>query len=143
MIAAEVLGLDWPLAVLAIGIVLVGSATQASIGVGLGLLAAPTLTLIDPAFIPVPTDTFDIIQSVGPVNESFDVIFTTGLPDNALLTVQQPNPLELGANGVTLEVFDLNDVIGFNPPDEFGVSGIPSSAVLADFDGRVLVPADW
>ena len=33
-------------------IVLVGSATQASIGVGLGLIAAPTLSLIDPSFIP-------------------------------------------------------------------------------------------
>ena len=37
---------------MAVTIVFVGSATQASIGVGLGLLAAPTLTLIDPGFIP-------------------------------------------------------------------------------------------
>lgn len=49
---AELLGIEWPLALLAVVIVLVGSATQASIGVGLGLLAAPTLTLIDPGFIP-------------------------------------------------------------------------------------------
>ena len=52
MIAAGIVGLDWRLAALAVAIVLVGSATQASIGVGLGLLAAPTLTLIDAAFIP-------------------------------------------------------------------------------------------
>jgi len=50
--ATEFLGLNPWLAVLAVAIVLVGSATQASIGVGLGLLAAPTLTLIDPGFIP-------------------------------------------------------------------------------------------
>ena len=52
MVAAEVVGLDlWQLA-LAMTIVLVGAATQASIGVGLGLIAAPTLSLIDPSFIP-------------------------------------------------------------------------------------------
>lgn len=49
---AQVAGIDWPLLVLASAIVFLGAATQASIGVGLGLLAAPTLTLIDPAFIP-------------------------------------------------------------------------------------------
>jgi uncharacterized protein len=52
VLAFEVIGLDPWLAVLAVTIVFVGSATQASIGIGLGLLAAPTLTLIDPAFIP-------------------------------------------------------------------------------------------
>jgi uncharacterized membrane protein YfcA len=52
MIAAEIVGVPAGLFVLAILIVLVGAATQASIGVGLGLLAAPTLSLIDPAFIP-------------------------------------------------------------------------------------------
>ncbi len=52
MIAAEILGLEPWQALLAVTIVFVGSATQASIGIGLGLLAAPTLTLIDPGFIP-------------------------------------------------------------------------------------------
>lgn len=52
MIATQLLGLEWWEVALAITIVLVGSATQASIGVGLGLLAAPTLTLMDPGFIP-------------------------------------------------------------------------------------------
>ena len=52
MIAAEFVGLNPWLAVLAIAIVFTGSSLQASIGVGLGLLAAPTLSLIDPAFIP-------------------------------------------------------------------------------------------
>ena len=52
MLASEVIGLSPALAVVAVAIVFVGSATQASIGVGLGLLAAPTLSLIDPAFIP-------------------------------------------------------------------------------------------
>lgn len=52
MLAAEVIGLDPWLAALAILIVFVGSALQASIGIGLGLLAAPTLAVIDPGFIP-------------------------------------------------------------------------------------------
>lgn len=52
MLAADIVGLGWGWAALAMLIVLIGSATQASIGVGLGLLAAPTLTLIDDAFIP-------------------------------------------------------------------------------------------
>lgn len=52
MLAADLIGLSpWWVAV-AVLIVFVGSATQASIGIGLGLLAAPTLVLIDPAFIP-------------------------------------------------------------------------------------------
>lgn len=55
--AAAVLGADfagvalWMLA-LAVLIVFVGSSTQAVIGVGLGLVAAPTLSLLDEAFIP-------------------------------------------------------------------------------------------
>lgn len=52
MVATEIAGLAPDLALLAVLIVFVGSATQASVGVGLGLLAAPTLSLIDPAFIP-------------------------------------------------------------------------------------------
>lgn len=52
MLAAELIGLTPWMAALAVLIVVIGSATQASIGVGLGLLAAPTLTLIDPGFIP-------------------------------------------------------------------------------------------
>lgn len=52
MLATEIVGLEPWMAALAITIVFVGAATQASIGVGLGLLAAPTLSLIDPAFIP-------------------------------------------------------------------------------------------
>ena len=51
-LAAAYAGVElWMLAV-AILIVVVGSATQASIGVGLGLMAAPTLSLMDPSFIP-------------------------------------------------------------------------------------------
>ena len=46
------IGLSPWLAAVAVVIVVIGSATQASIGVGLGLLAAPTLSLIDPGFIP-------------------------------------------------------------------------------------------
>jgi uncharacterized membrane protein YfcA len=52
VLATEILGLTPWVAVLCLAIVFIGSALQASIGVGLGLLAAPTLSLIDPAFIP-------------------------------------------------------------------------------------------
>jgi len=52
MVAAEIIGLEPWMAVVAVTIVFIGSALQASIGVGLGLLAAPTLSLMDPAFIP-------------------------------------------------------------------------------------------
>ena len=54
MVAAEILGLAPWEAVLAVVIVFIGSATQASIGIGLGLMAAPTLSLIDPVLAPVP-----------------------------------------------------------------------------------------
>lgn len=52
MLAAQIVGVDVGLLVLAMTIVLIGAATQASIGVGLGLIAAPLLSLIDPSFIP-------------------------------------------------------------------------------------------
>jgi uncharacterized protein len=52
VIAAQLLGLSPWMVTFAVGIVVIGSATQASIGIGLGLLAAPILTLIDPGFIP-------------------------------------------------------------------------------------------
>ncbi len=52
MLAAEIIGLNPWVAAICVAIVFTGSALQASIGVGLGLLAAPTLSLIDPDFIP-------------------------------------------------------------------------------------------
>lgn len=52
IVGAEYAGVDLGLLVVAVLIVFVGSATQASIGVGLGLIAAPTLSLMDEAFIP-------------------------------------------------------------------------------------------
>lgn len=50
--AAEYAGVDLWLLGLAVVIVFAGSATQAAIGVGLGLMAAPTLSMLDEAFIP-------------------------------------------------------------------------------------------
>ncbi len=47
-----IVGLSPWIAATAITIVVIGSALQASIGVGLGLVAAPTLSLMDPGFIP-------------------------------------------------------------------------------------------
>jgi uncharacterized membrane protein YfcA len=47
------LGLSVPVALACIGVVFVGAAIQASIGIGLGMIAAPFLTLVDPDFVPV------------------------------------------------------------------------------------------
>lgn len=47
-----ILGLDPWMLVAALAVVVIGSAVQASIGFGMGLIAAPILGLIDPAFLP-------------------------------------------------------------------------------------------
>ncbi len=47
------LGLSLPVVAACLGVVFVGSAIQASIGIGLGMLAAPFLTLVDSDFVPV------------------------------------------------------------------------------------------
>lgn len=53
MIAATVLGIDgWALAVCLL-IVFVGALVQGTVGVGLGMLGAPLLALVDPDFVPV------------------------------------------------------------------------------------------
>ena len=72
MLAAEILGLAPWEAVLAIVIVFVGSATQASIGIGLGLMAAPTLSLIDPDFIPGAIAISVVPLSVGMAAREWD-----------------------------------------------------------------------
>jgi uncharacterized membrane protein YfcA len=57
-LAAENRGIELELtlsdALVAICIVTLGTAVQASVGFGLGLIAAPLLALIDPAFVPAP-----------------------------------------------------------------------------------------
>ncbi len=45
-------GLSPWVALIALAIAFVGSSLQASIGIGLGLVAAPTMTLLDPDFVP-------------------------------------------------------------------------------------------
>lgn len=47
-----ILGIDIWLVALCLFVVMAGAALQASIGIGMGLLAAPLLGLIDPAFVP-------------------------------------------------------------------------------------------
>ena len=65
MVAAQLLGLSPLMILIAVGVVAIGSATQASIGIGLGLLAAPILTLIDPGFIPGAISVCVLPLSVG------------------------------------------------------------------------------
>lgn len=67
-----ILGLQPWQALLAVTIVFIGSATQASIGIGLGLLAAPTLTLIDPGFIPGAIAIAVVPLTIGMTVREFD-----------------------------------------------------------------------
>lgn len=79
MIAAEIIGLDPWVAVLCVAIVFTGSALQASIGVGLGLLAAPTLSLIDPDFIPGALTVCVVPLTVGMAIREHQHIDRTGI----------------------------------------------------------------
>ena len=53
--ATEIAGIAWPLAVVAVITIGIGAAVQATIGLGMAVLAAPILALIDPDFLPVTT----------------------------------------------------------------------------------------
>ena len=53
--ATEIAGIPWPLAVVAVITIGIGAAVQATIGLGMAVLAAPILALIDPDFLPVTT----------------------------------------------------------------------------------------
>lgn len=52
---AEIIGIPWPAAVLCVVVVTFGAAVQATIGLGMALVAAPVLGLVDPGFLPVTT----------------------------------------------------------------------------------------
>ena len=51
----EIAGLDLWIALACIAIVMIGSALQGVIGLGMGLLSAPLLAIADPAFLPIST----------------------------------------------------------------------------------------
>ncbi|NQY58088.1 MAG: sulfite exporter TauE/SafE family protein [Ilumatobacteraceae bacterium] len=53
MIAATIAGLWLPTALACVALTYVGAAVQATLGIGLGMLAAPVLALLDPSFVPV------------------------------------------------------------------------------------------
>ena len=53
--ATDIAGIGWPLAVVAVITIGIGAAVQATIGLGMAVLAAPILALIDPDFLPVTT----------------------------------------------------------------------------------------
>lgn len=48
-----ILGIDTWLVALSLGIVFIGALVQGTVGVGLGMLGAPLLALVDPDFVPV------------------------------------------------------------------------------------------
>lgn len=52
MLAAAIVGLDPWVALLCLVVIAAGAALQAAIGLGMGLVAAPVLGLVDPAFVP-------------------------------------------------------------------------------------------
>jgi uncharacterized membrane protein YfcA len=64
---AEIIGIPWPAAVLCVAVVMFGAAVQATIGLGMALVAAPVLGLVDPAFLPVTTIVLVWPLSVGVV----------------------------------------------------------------------------
>ncbi|HAZ33479.1 MAG TPA: hypothetical protein DCY63_06530 [Acidimicrobiaceae bacterium] len=53
--ATDIAGIAWPLAVVAVITIGIGAAVQATIGLGMAVLAAPILAIIDPDFLPVTT----------------------------------------------------------------------------------------
>ncbi len=65
MIAADIAGIAWPLALIAVITIGLGAAVQATIGLGMAVLAAPILALIDPEFLPVTTIVMVLPLSVG------------------------------------------------------------------------------
>lgn len=65
MIAIDIAGIAWPLALIAVITIGIGAAIQATIGLGMAVLAAPILALIDPEFLPVTTIVMVLPLSIG------------------------------------------------------------------------------
>ncbi|MEO1059470.1 MAG: sulfite exporter TauE/SafE family protein [Actinomycetota bacterium] len=68
MSALSIAGLWLPTALACVALAYVGAAVQATVGIGLGMLAAPVLALIDPSFVPVV-----IVVSVLPLSVAVTV----------------------------------------------------------------------
>ena len=65
MTALTVAGLSLPLVALCLVVAYVGSAVQSSLGIGLGILSAPVLALVDPSFVPAVIVIWVLPLSVG------------------------------------------------------------------------------
>ena len=96
-----ILGLQPWQALLAVTIVFIGSATQASIGIGLGLLAAPTLTLIDPGFIPGAIAIAVVPLTIGMTVREFDHVDPELAPAHRLVGFADPPLPGRDASGLT------------------------------------------
>ena len=67
LLAYDIAGLDWRLAALCVITIAAGAAVQATLGLGMAILAAPILGLVDPGFLPVTTIVMVWPLSVGVV----------------------------------------------------------------------------
>jgi uncharacterized membrane protein YfcA len=76
---ATIVGLEPWLALVSISVVAVGAALQASVGIGLGLLAAPILGIIDPDFIPAAIAIGVVPLTVGMAVREHDHIDRRGM----------------------------------------------------------------
>jgi len=69
-----ILGLDWWVVVACLITVAIGSSVQATIGIGMGMLAAPVLGLADPAFLPATIMISVLPLSVGVAVRDWDAV---------------------------------------------------------------------
>lgn len=121
-------GLSWPLVILCLSIVFVGSVVQATIGIGLGMLASPVLALVDHDFIPAA-----IMIAVVPLS------FTVAWADRRHIEGRHVGLAILGRlPGVVLGAWVVSIV-----SDEtlaLVVAGAVMLAVVASVVGRVFAP---
>ena len=69
-----ILGLEWWVVAACLITVAVGSSVQATIGIGMGMLAAPVLGLADPAFLPATIMISVLPLSVGVAVRDWDAV---------------------------------------------------------------------
>ncbi|MCZ6837064.1 MAG: FG-GAP-like repeat-containing protein [Planctomycetota bacterium] len=95
---------------------------------GAASVAGGLIARIADGFSPPAGSSFNILTTPA-LSGSHNVLLTTGFSGNKLLFVDPGN-----TNGITLIVDDLQNLIGFEDPQLFGVDGLPSDAVTGKFN---------